>query len=349
MPRPRTKNKHLPPRMRIQSGSYYYDAGKDASGKRKWIRLSRSLSEALLKWAEIEGRNLAGSTVAHALDRYLIECLDELAPVTQREYRRISARLRMTFGHMRLVDVQPPHIARYLDEHPYTVSANKEIGMLSSVFRFAVRWGWCPDNPCRKVERTKDPKRHRYVEDDEFLAVRSLAWEYQNENGEHPWRPLAVAMDISYLATFRLSDVIAIKVSDIEGDELRIREGKTGWKARALITEGLQAVIDRAMHLRRRVCSVYLIVTREGLPYTASGFKSAWQRLQRHALAAGVISERYTFNDIRAKHATDRDELGFDAMLNLGHMDYATTKRYIRSRRGRKIVPLDRLEGGKKT
>lgn len=331
--------------MRFKDGSYYYDHGYMPEGKRYWEKLSKHYPEALQKWAAIEGEERAGSTVAHAIDRYLIECVQKLAAVTQSEYRRISGRLRESFGAMSLHEVAPPHIAQYLDYHPHPSSARKEIGMLSSVFSYAVRWGWVADNPCKKVERTKDPKRTRYIEDDEFLAVRSLAWEYQNENGEHPWRPLAVAMDISYLTTFRLSDVIAIKVSDIEGDELRIREGKTGWKARALITDDVQIVINRAMELRRRVCSIYLIVTREGLPYTASGFKSAWQRLQRHALSTGVISERFTFHDVRAKHATDKDELGFNAMLDLGHMDYATTKRYIRSRRGRKIVPLNRLEG----
>lgn len=341
MPRSRKTNKHLPPRMQLKSGTYYHVL---FTRKPAWLKLSRNLQEALVKWAQIEGQNLTGSAVAHALDRYLIECMEKHSETTQREYRRISGRLRMSFGAMRLDDVKPFHIAQYLDRHPHKSSANKEIGMLSSVFAYAVRWGWCTDNPCKKVSKHDEPRRKRYIKDDEFLAVRSLAWEYTNENGEHPWRPLAVAMDISYITTFRLSDVIAIKVSDIEGDELRIREGKTGWKARAPVTEDLQVVINRAMELRHRVCSVYLIMTREGLPYKASGFKSSWQRLQRHALSTGVINERFTFHDVRAKHATDKEEMGFNAMLDLGHMDYATTKRYIRSQLGRKIVPLNRLE-----
>lgn len=39
-------------------------------------------------------------------------------------------------------------------------------------------------------------------------------------------------MDISYLTSFRLEDVIQLQVQNYEENELRIREDKTGWKAR---------------------------------------------------------------------------------------------------------------------
>ena len=89
----------------------------------------------------------------------------------------------------------------------------------------------------------------------------------------------------------------------------------------------LRAVIERAKRFRRQVSSIYLIVQREGMPYSSGGFKSAWQRLQRYALKTGVIVERFHFHDIRAKHATDADEIGINAQLALGHVDVETTKR----------------------
>lgn len=339
----RTRDKHFPPHLRLKGGSYYYDHGLTPDGKRHWEKLAKTYPEALEKWAAIEGHQQSrGESVGDAINRYLSECLEKLAATTQREYRRMSGTLRAVFGETHLEDVKPVHIAAYMDQHRHASCARKEISMLSSIYSHAVRWGWCNDNPCKKIERSKDPKRTRYVENEEFLSVRALCWNHQNKNGEYPWRPLALAMDLSYLTAFRLSDVIGIKLSDIEGDELRIREGKTGWKARAMITEELRAVIDAALKFRRR--SIYLIVTREGLPYSSSGLKSNWQRLQRRALATGVIRERFHFHDIRAKHATDADEIGINAQLALGHVDSSTTKRYIRNRKGRKVVPLKMVE-----
>lgn len=59
-----------------------------------------------------------------------------------------------------------------------------------------------------------------------------------------------------------------------------------------------------------------------------------------HAISSGRIAEPFTFHDIRAKHATDKEELELNAQLALGHPDAATTARYIRSRKGRKNMPL---------
>ncbi len=101
-----------------------------------------------------------------------------------------------------------------------------------------------------------------------------------------------------------------------------------------------KAVLERARSLRRRVSSLYVICSRNGTPYTESGFKTAWQRVQRRAIIQGTLKQRFTFHDIRAKHATDRDEERFDAQLALGHLDPSMTKRYIRHRRGRLVEPL---------
>lgn len=43
--------------------------------------------------------------------------------------------------------------------------------------------------------------------------------------------------------------------------------------------------------------------------------------------------ERFTEHDIRAKHETDADEQGYDAMTNLQHSDRRTTESYLRAKR----------------
>ena len=62
--------------------------------------------------------------------------------------------------------------------------------------------------------------------------------------------------------------------------------------------------------------------------------------MMRTALKKGIITERFTFHDIRAKHATDKDEQDLNAQLALGHVTPGQTAAYIRSRKGRKIDAL---------
>jgi hypothetical protein len=97
-----------------------------------------------------------------------------------------------------------------------------------------------------------------------------------------------------------------------------------------------------------RPCSVIFRVN----PFTGSGFRSNWHRLIQTALKGRkrkngvvtlepVLKEPFTFNDLRAKNATDEDD--FEAAHNrLAHSDRKTTqmvyvKKPRRARAGRKV------------
>jgi integrase len=72
-----------------------------------------------------------------------------------------------------------------------------------------------------------------------------------------------------------------------------------------------------------------------GNAYKDEGFKSAWQRLMKDAIAAGVVQERFTFHDLRA-HYTTYYKLKFGSLPDM-HADPATTARvYERSREVRR-------------
>jgi hypothetical protein len=69
---------------------------------------------------------------------------------------------------------------------------------------------------------------------------------------------------------------------------------------------------------------------------TDGGFKSAWRRAMAKHIAAG--SERFRGNAVRAKAASDADDLHAAQKL-LAHESAATTQRHYR-RGVAKIVPL---------
>lgn len=58
------------------------------------------------------------------------------------------------------------------------------------------------------------------------------------------------------------------------------------------------------------------------------------------ALGSERLKEHFTEHDIRAKSGTDADASGLNAQMLLGHVDAATTRRYIRHKQAVKVVPL---------
>lgn len=63
--------------MHRKAGRYYYVSLVD--GKSKWIPLGDNYAAALAKWAELEGKQLSGETVADAINRYTAQILPELS------------------------------------------------------------------------------------------------------------------------------------------------------------------------------------------------------------------------------------------------------------------------------
>jgi integrase len=81
----------------------------------------------------------------------------------------------------------------------------------------------------------------------------------------------------------------------------------------------------------------YIVATNQGKAFTPSGFSTAWERLMVKAKAAGLGS-RFHFHDLRAKSATDGDDL-MASSERLGHSSPEITKRVYR-RKPTKVRPL---------
>lgn len=324
MGRPRSKNRHFPPHMHKKGAMYYFVSSND--GKRVWTKLSSSYAEALAMWAKLEGAAAQDNSVGAAIDRFLAEVLPTYSDKTRKEWPRMTGLLRAVFGEMSLDEVRPHHIARYLDERPAKVAANREIGLLSTIYSYAMRWGLCDNNPCRGVRRNKEKARTRYITDDEFLAIK--------EKANLQWQCI---MDIAYLTALRKGDILRLRLSDIQDNLLVVQTSKTGKKQSFEITQDLRAVLDRAKGLRRRIGSMYLFCTQDGQPYSENGSLWAWKRL---CIRAEV--EDAHFHDIRAKSLTDAARAaGRDyAQALAGHADGSMTEVYVRARDTQIVKPL---------
>jgi hypothetical protein len=85
------------------------------------------------------------------------------------------------------------------------------------------------------------------------------------------------------------------------------------------------AVLTGQPHFRQ-----HIIATRQGKGYTGHGFSTLSQRAMVKAFPKGQEAERFTFNDLRSKSASDTKDLT-EASARLGHTTTSVTKRhYVR-------------------
>lgn len=328
MGRRRETNLDLPPRMQMKHGAYYYVT---STTPRKWIRLHTDLPKSRVLWAEMENYGVDTSPlITELIDRWLAsKAFDELALGTRKMYEGVSKQLRAFFSGARTNDVTPAVIASWLDNHHSKAMANQGKAVLTNVFNVAVRQGICDRNPCKEIKDLATPKRDRYITDAEYIAIR---------NNADP--VLMVAMDLSYLTSLRVSDVVKISLSDITPEGLTVTQKKTKKKQLFTITPALRAVIDSAKSLPRPIRGMALLCSRTGQPYLADSFRNMWGRACKSAKVGNAH-----FHDIRAKAATDAKKLGMDYQKLLGHTNAAMSERYIRLREVDQVTPLPRQVG----
>jgi len=340
MGRRRTRNKHLPQRVYLKHGRYWY-----VDRASKWHDLGLTASEMYRALANRFQSLAAASTMNAVFDRYLNEKLPHLAPRTQRDYQGYIENLRLVFGSAPPAAIAAGHVFDYRNKRAEKsiVQANREKSCLSAVFTAAVEWHIVKENPCRQVPKIEEPPRDRYVTDAEFAAVYRLA---------SPM--LQCAMDLATVTGQREGDLLRLSRSQVteEGIVFRIgkskrrhpRHGKIVETAKTVIVEWspeLRSVIERLKKLGPQLRST-LICNLAGRSFSESGFRSNWHRLMQKALSKHAISEPFTFHDLRAKSASD--ELDPSAATErLAHDDPRTTRKvYLRkprrARPGAKIL-----------
>lgn len=328
----RKSNFNLPPRMYLKHSAYYY-----VSRENKWIRLSNDKAKAFAKWAEIEGETPRESnqekpktgTVAALIEKYMIEVAPKKAESTYKGNIAEGKNLNDVFKDMLVLEVRPMHIAKYLDIRGVKapIRANREISLLSHMFSYAMRWGQLDRNPCIGVAKHPEKGRDRYITDQEFEAVKNIASEF-----------IAIVMDFAYITALRKGDILNLRLDQITDEGIWVTQSKTGSKQLYEWTKGLHDAVNRAKGLKRSIRGLHLFCTRQGQPYSSSGFKAMWQRVQIKWAESG--GKRFTFHDIRAKALTDAKRMGMDAQSLAGHASYSMTEQYIKKREFKVIRAL---------
>jgi|SRR5579871_2052301 len=372
MPRSRrTENKGLPARWQRHHGAYYYQVppGMEAAwdGKKRF-RLGGTLPEAYKAWAERLQEPVADElgTIGQLLARYGLEVVPTKSPKTQADNVRAIVRLTRLFGKLKLTELRPKDVYKYVDKRgkvvkdgreermvPAKTAAHREIEVLSHAFTKAVEWGAIDAHPFKDQVRLDGARaeapRSRYVEDWEIVECLALA-PFRKRGSV---RAIQAYIRVKLLTGMARSDLLRLTMSSLKQDGIHIQRHKTahssGKKTIYQWTDDLRAAVKMAKEARPRDLSPFLFCNSAGEGYfdektgEAGGWKSMWQRFVDRVLSETKVQERFTEHDLRAKCASDAESLE-KARALLSHADARTTQRFYRRKPELVEPPKSRFE-----
>ena len=234
------------------------------------------------------------------------ERFKELSPKSQKDYSKAIDKLigapvgNIKFGDAKLLQVKKQTVRSYLDAYPSPVAANRQIAVLKSAWNWTLERHEVPDNPCIGVKLNREAPRERYVTDHEYETVLRMA---------PP--PIQQIMEISYLLRARLGEVLGLTLEDLTDSHVRLIRSKGSEGELTIISERLRAALEPVRGVTH-ICH----------QYSEHGFRSAWARLKKKMIKAGI--EPFTLHDLKARGISDHiNNFG-------GHRSPAMRKTYVR-------------------
>lgn len=315
--RPRKTDRHLPSCVYSKHGSYYYV--KDG----KWTRLGDDLSTALAAYGRLTNR--PREKMPGLLWRWLDDAT--LAATTRATYTVYVRKLEQI-----LVEFEPHELtarditALMYHERKRPAIANIYRNILIGALEHGFMENLVERNVARDTRPLKTPTRDRLISDAEYDAISA-----------HASPTMRAIMDMLYFTGQRISDVLKIKLADIQDDALFVRQKKTGNRVKITMTDELRAAVATAKALHQSVRGMTLFHTRQGKPLSYSTVRTLWLRA---TTAADVPDAR--MHDLRAKAGTDAEAQGLDSKKLLGHTSEQSHKRYLRSKEIPIAIPATR-------
>ncbi len=308
MGRPRTRDFGLPPRMYRRGTRFYYVA----SGG-KWHSLGSDLDRAKRLWAEYECTGCAG-TVDDLVQRYLDLGMEGRAESTRKQYKAFARVIDGQWGKLPCDLLTPHQLARWRDSGIGKGWANGVLSLLRVAYAKGIEWGWCATNPATAVKFNAMPVRDRYLEDDEYRAIRA-----------HLPRWAQVWMDLSYVTALRPGDALGVRWEQV-GEALTNRTRKTKVRQAFAMSDDLRAILEEAR--QRPILGLYVVANDKGRPLSMGRLQAVWRTACGLAGVSGT-----TPRDVRAKAATDAEAAGLNYQAMLGHSNPAMSARYLKAKR----------------
>ena len=304
--------------------AYYLD--RRATGERD-LPLGTDYAAALAKWHEItQDRPLHAGTLREAFDAWERDALPHYRQTTRRDYALSLAQLRPVFEAARWDDVTLPVLKGYLRRRTAKTRANRELAVLSIIWRWAQTEGLTTAQwPAAGLERSrwKNPEKARQVE----VTPAIFAAVYAEAD-----QVLRDAMDIASATGLRLTDVVTVGMP--ADGVLRGQASKTG---KRFALDATSSPVLSAMLERRRAYRVAhtMLLSTPTRSVTLRMLSDRWTlardraaaKVENRAIAADL--RRVILRDMR-KMAADLAPTLDDAADLLQHDDKRLTQKHYR-------------------
>ncbi|MEZ9622823.1 tyrosine-type recombinase/integrase [Vibrio sp. 10N.261.55.F6] len=148
------------------------------------------------------------------------------------------------FGRSPVSRIDSCHVHRWFDElsQNYAGAANRNLDVLRSIFKYAVKQGYCMNNPCDGLKQNRKKKLNRFLSLDE-LARLQKALTVVSQQGDLEACCCQV-LKLVLLTGCRISEVTGLQWSFVKGREWHLPDSKTGAKVVYVGKEAQQLLSD---------------------------------------------------------------------------------------------------------
>jgi integrase len=313
----------MPKKTRYPGLRVHVRKGKNGQVWRSWymdrrpekdIPLGSDYTEAIRKWAElVAGKPSRG--IGHAMDRWEKERLPSYTKVTRVGYEKNLKMLRPVFEPASWDGVTMKTLTDYLEARTAPIQGNREMALLSVVWHWAQMKGltnlpWPAHGLAKSRWKNKEKPRKVRVEDDDYEGLYA-----------HADPLLKDYLTIATATGLRVTDIIALRLTDVRGTWLVLEANKTGKGVEIDLTGSVMLdVIERRK--ARKVDHIFLLAHGKR-PVTERMITDRFKKARESAGVAHLIKR-----DMR-KYAADKAE---DPQALLQHSNASVTKKHYLGR-----------------
>ena len=248
-------------------------------------------------------------------------CHDRCKPSTRRRTERaIETQLLPSFGNLPLDRIQPSAVHVWFDRYSQTApgGANRTLDVLRQMMNHAAACGHITANPTRGVRRNPRRKPTRFLSRSEVDRLHAAV---DRHRGRGSGRQQAEIIRLLLFTGCRRAEIVRLRWSEVDGDALRLSDGKTGPRA-VVLNAPARAVLAR----QPRTGSPYVFPSPADSSRSRSDDLSLWRKVRREAGIPDVRLHdlRHTF----ASHAVMQSVPLPVVSRLLGHARAGMTLRY---------------------
>lgn len=245
----------------------------------------------------------------HASKRYR-----DLAPRTARDYDKITEWVVDTLGHLPVAGMQRKDVIRARDANADKVRfANYIVQVLRILMEHAIDLGWkdAGTNPAKGVELIKSDRDERQPWPADLVA---------KYRAKATGRALLI-FELCLGTGQRIGDVLKMRWSDIEGDGIRVKQGKTKAALWVPFTAHLRAVLEQTPKVGLTICAW-------GKNGKATSYRGAADLIM--AVRKQIGAEAYDIHSLRYSAAAELAALGCSDELIQSVTGHSTTAMVVK-------------------